>query len=295
MARLKTCLLALVLVACAATAFAQSIPTSQPNFLMIYREEVKVGHVADHAKVEAGWPAAYDRAKDPYTYIALVSLTGPNEAWFVTPFDSQAAIGDSMKREDSPALTASLERLSRADADDISGVQGILARARKDLSHGQYPDTAKQRFYGVSIFRVKPGHEGDFEAAAKAYGAATDRAGVDRSYRVYQVVAGMPNPTYLVFTSCTDYGGFDKYMADGDAVMKGATSEEQTTLSRFGADGLVNTENIRFRLDPVMSYVPQSVRAEDPAFWMPKPATAMGEPKPRPKPIPKDPKQEAKR
>ncbi len=293
MARVKTMLLALVLVACASAAFAQSLPASQPNFLMIYREEVKVGHTADHAKVEAGWPAAYDRAKDPYTYIALVSLTGPNEAWFVTPFDSQAAIADSMKREDSPALATSLERLSRADAEDINRVSGILARARKDLSHGQYPDTAKQRFFSVTIFRVKAGHDGDFEAAAKAFGAAIDRAGVTHDYRIYQVIAGMPGSTYLAFTSTTDYGGFDQYMAGNEAIMKAATSEERAALMKSGSDGLIDSETIRFRLDPVMSYVPQSVRMEDPAFWLPKAVNAAPKPEPKPKPksTPKDPKQ----
>lgn len=146
----------------------------------------------------------------------------------------------------------------------------------------------------ISIFRVKVGHEADFEAAAKAFGSATDRAGVEHNYDVYQVVAGMPNPTYLIFASTTDYGGFDQYMADGDAVMKAATSDKRNALMKVSADGLINTENIRFRLDPVMSYVPQSVRLEDPAFWMPK--TALAEPKPRPKPTPKqEPKLEAKR
>jgi hypothetical protein len=286
MARAKTCLLALVIIASASAAFAQALPTSQPNFLMIYREQVKVGHTADHAKVEAGWPAAYDKAKDPYTYIALVSLTGRNEAWFVTPFESQQAIADSMKREDDPALAPSLERLSRADAEQISDGQAILARARKDLTHGQYPDGAKQRFYSITIFRVKPGHEGDFEAAAKAFGAAVDQAGVQRDFRVYQVIAGMPSPTYFVFTSFTDYGAFDQYLANGEAAMKAATSEQRAALDKASADGLINTETIRFRLDPVMSYVPQSVRAQDPAFWMPK--TALAEPNPKPK-------QEAKR
>src|SRR5438445_8756717 len=34
------------------TAFAQSLPTSQPNVLTIFREEVKIGHDADHVKTE---------------------------------------------------------------------------------------------------------------------------------------------------------------------------------------------------------------------------------------------------
>jgi hypothetical protein len=273
MNRSFACLVAIVLAASAGTALAQQpMPTSQPNFLQIYREDVKVGHAADHAKVEAGWPAAYEKAKDPYTYIALVSLTGPGEAWFITPFASQAAMEDSMKRENDPMLAGSLERLSRSDADQISGVRSILAMARKDLSHGPYPDTAKQRYYEITVFRVKPGHSRDFEAAAKAYGAATDRAAPENSYRVYEVMAGMPSPTFLVFSSVTSYGAFDKSMADDGAIMKSATAEERSTLEKFSAEGAAGTETIRFRLDPRMSYVTQEVRAQDPDFWQPKAA-----------------------
>jgi len=282
MSRTTTWLLAVVLTAVASAAFAQSLPTSQPNFLQIYREEVKVGHTADHARVEAGWPAAYEKAKDPYTYIALVSLTGPGEAWFVSPFESQQAMADSQKREDEPTLAGSLERLSKADAEQISSVRSILARARKDLSHGAYPDTAKQRFYDITIFRVRPGHQGEFEAAAKAYGAAAERASTQASFRVYQVMSGMPSPTFLVFSSVTSYGAFDKTLADGDAAMQAATAEERNTLQKFSENGLINSETTRFRLDPVMSYVPQEVRAQDPAFWKPKPATATPSDKPAP-------------
>jgi len=157
---------------CAATVLAQALPTSQPNYLQIYREEVKVGRAADHEKVEAGWPAAYEKAKNPYTYIALTSMTGAGEAWFVSPFESHAAMADSMKREDEPTLAASLGRLQRADADVVSNVRSIWARGRKDLSYGAYPESAKQRFYEITIFRVRPGHEDGFDAAAKAYGAA---------------------------------------------------------------------------------------------------------------------------
>lgn len=262
------------LVVSAGAAFAQTLPTTQPNYLQIYREEVKVGHAADHAKVEAGWPAAYEKAKSPYTYIALTSLTGPGEAWFVVPFESQEAMGDAMARDEEPALAASLDSLRKADADQITGFRSILAMARKDLSRGAFPETAKQRFYEVTIFRVRPGHTRGFEAAAKAYGAAAGRGAPEAGYRVYEVMAGMPSPTYLVFSSVTSYGGFDKAMADDQAAMKAATSEEVAALQKFSVEGLVNTETIRFRLDPGMSYVPPEVRAQDAAFWGSKPAAA---------------------
>jgi hypothetical protein len=281
MSKVTACLLSLLLMASVSTVVAQSLPTSQPNLLQIYREEVKVGHSADHAKVEAGWPAAFEKAKDPYTYIALVAMTGPGEAWFVSPFESHAAMADSQKREDEPTLAASLERLSKADAEQISSTRSILAMARKDLSYGAYPETAKQRFYEITIFRVRPGHERGFEAAAKAYGAAAGRGAPATSFRVYEVMAGMPNPTYLVFSSVTSYGAFDRVMAEGVATMKAATDEERNTLEKFSIDGLINSETIRLKLDPAMSYVPKEVRAQDPAFWMPR-TTAPAKPAAKP-------------
>jgi hypothetical protein len=120
---------------------------------------------------------------------------------------------------------------------------------------------------------VRPGHESGFEAAAKAYGAATGRVAPNSSYRVYEVIAGMPSPTYFVFSSVASYAAFDKAMMDGEGTMKAMTADERATMDKFGADGLINTETVRFRLDPTMSYVPKEVRASDPAFWMPKPMT----------------------
>src|SRR5262245_47896612 len=175
-----TVLLLLAIGGTAVAASAQGLPTSQPGLLYVAREEVKVGHAADHPKVEAGWPAAYEKAKSPYYYIALVSLSGTPEAWFVSPFENHAAFGDSLKREsDDPVLSAELDRLSRADAEHINSVRLIQAVARKELSHGTFPEVAKQRFYEISIFRVKPGHEPGFVDAAKAYGAAAGRGAPD--------------------------------------------------------------------------------------------------------------------
>jgi len=251
--------------------FGQGLPTAQPNMLQIFREEVKPGHDADHTKTEAGWPAAFEKAKFPYFSLGLVALTGTSEAWFLVPYDSNQVMGDALRRQsDDPVLSAELAKLSRADAEHITGVRSILAAARKDLSRGAFPDPGKQRFWEVTMFRVRPGHEEDFAAAAKAYGAAAGRAAPSTAYRVYEVTAGMPAPTYLVISSVPSYAEFDKTMAEGEATMKGASPQEQSVLQKFGADGLINSETFRFRLDPEMSYVPNEVKAQDPGFWTPK-------------------------
>ncbi len=272
MARVPRALLAGVFTAYAVSASAQGgLPTSQPNYLTIVREEVKLGRSADHERIEAGWPAAYDKAKSPDYYLAYVSTTGRPEAWFVAPSESHKSMGDSMAREnDDAVLSAEVKRLQKVDADVLNNVSVIQARGRKELSMGAFPELAKTRFVEITIFRVRPGHEREFEAAATAYSSAAKRAAPETSFRVYEVIAGIPGPTYFVFSSTQSFAQFDKATEDGMATMKGASDEERSTLEKFSREGLINVETQRFRIDPAMSYVPKEIRASDPAFWMPK-------------------------
>lgn len=272
--RLKLWLLPLFLLV--PNAVNAQLPTSQPNLITIAREEVKLGRGPEHAKVEAGWPAAYEKAKSTDYYLALTAMTGAPEAWYVGTYASHAALGDSLKREEADAvLTAELNRLRRADADVINSVRTMHARARTELSYGAFPDLAKQRFFEISWFRVRPGHEAQFEAAAKAYGASAKRANVAASFRVYEVIAGVPGPTYLIFASMASMGELDQALADGEKIMKAASPDDGMTLQKFMLEGVVNTETQRFQVDPVQSYVPKATRDQDPAFWMPKKPAAV--------------------
>lgn len=252
-------------------AAAQGLPTSQPSRITVVREQVKLGRSAEHARIEAGWPVAYAKAKSPVYYLAMTSLTGASEAWFVVPFASNAAVGEEMKLESNDTtLSAELQRLSRADAEVLNDYHTAEATARMDLSHGAFPDLAKQRFWQISIYRVRPGHVGEFEAAAKAYGAATTRVAPGTSYRVYEVTAGMPAPAFLVFSSVESYAQFDQMEANGQKIFQSFTPDELAAINKFFTEGEINSETNRFQLDPQMSYVSAETRATDPAFWNPK-------------------------
>jgi hypothetical protein len=255
----------------AVLAQGQPLPTSQPQLLTIYREQVKVGRAAEHERIEAGWPAAFAKAKSPTYYLAMTSLTGPGEAWFLTPSASNAAIAEDMKRETSDTvLAAELARLSRADGEVLNDWRIIQAVARPDLSHGAFPDLAKVRFWEVTTFRVRPGHVADFESAAKAYGASAERAAPGYGYRIYEVTAGMPQPTFLVFATVESYAQFDNMVANGQKTMQGFTPDEMATVQKFSTDALLSQETNRFALNPTMSYVAAETRATDLAFWTPK-------------------------
>ncbi len=256
-------------------AQAQGVPTTQPSLLNIVREEVKVGHGDDHAKTEAGWPAAFARAKSPNYYLALASMTGPNEVWYVSSYPSHTAFGESMKRDAAdPVLSAELARLGKADAAHLNNLRNIHVVGRPDLSYGTFPDMGLARFFEISTWRVRPGHEAGFEAAAKAFGAASRKVNPTASFRVYEVIAGLPGPTYLIFGSVTDFGRFDAIMKANQTTMAAMTPEEGTAAQKWVREGMINNETQRFRLDPMQSYVDDATKAKDPAFWMPKKAVA---------------------
>jgi hypothetical protein len=254
-----------------ATASAQGLPKTQPKFITIVREQVKIGRGAEHAKHEAGWPAAFEKAKSPDHYLAMTSMTGPNEAWYLIPWESHAVLGESMKREDKdPVLSAELARLSLGDAQYIDGVRTLQATAHPELSVGEFPDVSKARFFEMTVFKIHPGHSMQFEAAAKAYAAARTRAEPKAGYRFYEVIAGMPAPAYVLISSVEAYGEFDQRLAAGKATWKEATAEEKGLLQKAGAEAIISTECNRFRVDPQQSYVPKETREKDPEFWLPK-------------------------
>lgn len=265
---LRLTLLALV-AGGAVEALAQSLPTSQPPFLQIYRETIKPGRGADHAKWEAGWPAAFEKAKSKYTYIAISSLTGPSEAWYLAPYASQAAFGEALAAESDPVLGPELERLSKGDAEFISDWTSIQAVAMPDLSHGAFPDISKVRFYEITTFRVKPGYYEEWVAATKAYKSAAARSAPNASWRTYAVVAGAPGGTFLVMSSFGSFAEFDKMAADDDATWKNMTADERAALGKFMKEGVLGTVAQRFRVEPGMSYVDAATKAKDP-FWSPK-------------------------
>ena len=240
----KTALTLALSTACAvggaADVLAQALPTSQPKYMNIIREQEKLGRSADHAKHEAGWPAAYEKAKGTQTYLALTAMTGSPEVWYITPFESHAALDQATRAEQADSvLSAELDRLQKADADYLADWRSWQAAARPDLSYGSFPNVGKVRFYEISVFQVKPGYEGGFAGVAKAYAAAAGRSAPKAAWRVYEVMAGAPGGTFIVLSSLESFGEFDQMMTDGMSMMKSFTAEETIAMQKFNTDGLV--------------------------------------------------------
>jgi hypothetical protein len=256
-------------------ALAQGLPTSQPPYILVIREDVKVGRGAEHARIEASWAAAFERAKSPDYYLGMESLTS-TEVWFFIPSASYAELGERMTRERTGALGVEVAKLRRADGDVLNGWRGIQLHARPDLSGGTFPELGKQRHWSVGVYRMRPGGDDVFAAIAKAYGEASRKTGRTIGYRVYEVAAGMPAPTFFVFSSVTGFADLDKLIAEDESVIKEmlAGAVDEKTVSTW-YEKLINSEGHTLSLSPDMSYVPAEIRAADPAFWKkPVPAKA---------------------
>lgn len=263
----------------AGTLAAQSM--GPPAYLQIFRERIKVGHVAAHRQVEAGWPRAFAGAKIANNYMALSSMYGPNQMWFVEPHNSLAEIDAANKAIDAaPGLTGELDRLSAADAAHVDNVDALLARYVPEASNPGSPELADMRVWEITIFRVRPGKDASFFEGAALYKSLVDQAKADAPWATFQVMAGMPGPTYLVFSPRKTLGDLDPATGAGAAIQKAMTEE---TMKRFGSisEGFLSVETQMFTVSPAMSYPPAEWVSHDPAFWGRKP---MATPKPAPKP-----------
>ena len=253
------------LLACAGPLAAQTAPP--PPYLEIFREEVKVGRGGAHVLTEAGWPRAFARAKVPNHYIALTTSYGPAEAWFV---DGRGSIGeiDEFNRQVgvAPGLTAELDRLSAADAANISSVRVILGRYQAAMSNGPDIDVAAMRVWEVLIFRLKPGHEAQFARAAALYRTLVEKAQVAAPWATYEVMAGMQGPTYLVWIPHKSLTEIDPAMGVGAAIEAAMTDSMGMQFGSY-AEGYYSTEKIIFNVSPEMSYPSPAFVAQDPSFW----------------------------
>jgi hypothetical protein len=267
--------LVVMLVSMCALAFAGDNDTEKvpPNYLNITIEMTKPGVAAAHEKFEMGWPAAFGKANWPTHYLAMSSITGPTEAWFITGYDSaEAAEKDADAFAHNTSLRTASEQLAQQDAQFLTGTKTITAMYKPDLSYwSSPPDIGNKRYFAVAKVSVKPGHNDEFKEMRAITKAAHEKAQLNEGFGVFQVVAGAPGPTYLIFIPMKSMKEVDGYDTLHGKPYQDALGEEgQKKMRELAAACIDTTEVNYFEFSPRMSYAPKEWIAANPDFWTPK-------------------------
>jgi hypothetical protein len=135
--------------------------------LQIYRDSIKPGGEAAFRAMEEDAARVCAELGCPHPHLALESLSGPNEVWWLNAYDSEA-----QKQHVAAAYSANqplLDALTRAveGKQDVTGTPiEVFADYRPDRSRGAEWNVAGARFFVVTLTIEESGVEGPvFESA----------------------------------------------------------------------------------------------------------------------------------
>jgi hypothetical protein len=246
-----------------------------PAVLHITREAIKEGRASAHEKTEADWSRAMRRAKYPGNYVALVTLAGPNEVWFIERYPSFAKMDEAEKMFDSGPLKNEMDMLDSRDGELRGSSRTMLAVYRKDMSYRpEQWNMGKIRYIAVTRMQVKLGMVPDFMKGTKEILGAYEKSNFPLPVMTAQVVAGAPNGTFLMFMGSESLEPYDNMHKFENAMMEAMGQERAMEFMKGEGAVFQAMENTMFRVSPTMSYVSKETEDADPAFWRPKPAAA---------------------
>jgi hypothetical protein len=280
---LGTCLLA----SCAIAVAQEQSTIAPPKVLAVTREWTKPGrNGTSHEKTESAFVQAMAHAKATTHYLAVESVTGKPRALFLTGYDSfEAWEKDVQSTQKNVALSAALDRANAADGELLDATDQAALVLRPELSLRMGQDIPHMRYFEISRYHVRPGHDKDWEALVKLYMKGCENL-PDYHWATYQAVYGAEDGTYIVFNPMKSAAeidhAFGQMKAFSDALGEGGMKQ----LSELTAATLDSAETNLFIFNPRMSYISEDWIKADPDFWKPK--TSMTESKkPAPKPAEK--------
>jgi hypothetical protein len=142
------------------------------------------------------------------------------------------------------------------------------------------------RYFEISVFRVKPGHEKDWEEAVKLVTAAYEKIpGVH--WATFEAYYGAEGGTFLVFTPLKSLAEVDEELMQNKQFEAAMGEAGMKRLSELSAAAIKSSETNLFQFAPKMSYVSDEWIKADPEFWKPKAAMPEGAKKMEKKPAKK--------
>jgi hypothetical protein len=249
--------------------------TPPPKVLTIFREFVKPGKGgALHEKSESAFVQAMTRAKWPTHYFAASSITGKPRVLFLTGYESfEAWEKDVQATQKNATLSAALDRAGVADGDLLSDSDSTALVYSDEYSLRSSVDIAHMRYFEISLYRVRPGHDEDWNTIVKMVKAAYDKI-PDVHWATYHAQYGQEGNTYVVFTALKSAAEIDQGFAQDKQFMTNMGEDGMKKLNELFGASVDSSQEQLFAINPRMSYVADEWIKADPDFWKAKAAAA---------------------
>ena len=259
--------------------------TPPPKVLAVFREFVKPGKGgALHEKSESAFVQAMTRAKWPTHYFAASSITGKPRVLFFTGYDSfEAWEKDVQATQKNATLSAALDRAGAADGELLSDSDSAALVYSDEYSLRSAVDIAHMRYFEISLYRVRPGHDEDWNTIVKMVKAAYDKM-PDVHWATYRALYGQEGNTYIVFTAMKSAAEIDQSFTQDKQFMANMGEDGMKKFSELLAAAIETSQHNLFAFSPSMSYPRDEWIKADPEFWKPKAHAAAASKKAEEKP-----------
>lgn len=264
-----------LLSGCMAMAVAQEMP-GPPKVLVIQREYVKPGRAGSvHEKSESAFVRAMASAKWPTHYFAVDSMSGASRSLFLLAYPSFAAWEkDNQAQEKNATLSAAIDRAALADGDLLTSFDQNVLVYREEMSLRANADIPHSRYFEISVFRIKAGHQKEWEDLVKIYKEGYENI-PDAKWAVFESAYGADNGgMFAVFNPMKSLAEVDQEYADQKKFMQALGDEKRKKLGELAAACIESEQSNLFHFNPKMSYPADEWIKADPDFWKPKAAVA---------------------
>jgi hypothetical protein len=246
-----------------------------PKVLVIQREVLKPGRAGNaHLKTESAFVQAMTAAKWPTHYFAAESLTGVSRALFFVGYPSFAAWEkDNEAMANNATLTSAFDRASVADGEQLTEFSsGAFVYNEENSFRGNAGDIPHMRYFEITQFHVKAGHDKEWNELVKMYKSGYEKAIPNGKWAMFDSMYGTDNGgMHLVFIPMRSLAEVDQSMMD-DKKFFGALGEDgMKKLAELTAACLQSSQSNLFMFNPKMSYPMDEWIKADP-FWKPKAA-----------------------
>ena len=141
-------------------------PSPTPQILEIARDFLKPGHDAEYRAIEIDARNICDRLHFPHHYLAIESLTGDKEVWFLNAFASQKELQQLAEAYNkNTELLAELNHIIERKKNIVISNFELFASYRADLTRGAPWSMGHGRFLVIVVTTADA--KADSSAAAK--------------------------------------------------------------------------------------------------------------------------------